>query len=480
MQPSNLVVILSDEHTRGAAGCYGGPPTVTPAIDRLAASGTRFTAASANCPICIPSRASLATGRYVHQVGFWDNGQPYDGSVPGWAHALKQQDFAVVSIGKLHFRSTMDDNGFTEEIAPLHVVDGIGDALSCLRDDAPMRRKRPGIDEAGPGSSSYIRYDTENGKRACAWLREHAADRRPWVLFVGFVLPHPPYFAPPALYDRFEAEDLPLPPQWREIDWPRHPALEHMRGFFDFARPFPEQTIRRLIAAYYGAVAHMDAQVGRILETLEQAGLTGSTRVVYTSDHGECLGARGLFGKFTMYEESIGVPLVASGPGVPAGRVITTPVSLVDVSPTVIEAVGAEPPSWAAAAPGRSLLRIAAEPDQDRSVFAEYHAVGSRRGYFMLRRRDAKYVHYVDGPPQLFDLRSDPLELRDLASDPAHGPLRMDMERELRALVDPEAVDERARADQRKVIERLGGRAALEARGAFDNSPVPGEKPAFH
>ena len=140
MQPANLLFILSDEHTREVAGCYGHPVVRTPAIDGLAARGTRFANAYTNCPICIPARASLATGRYVHQIRHWDNGLPYDGGVRSWHHELRDRGFRVDSIGKLHFRRPDEDHGFTEEIEPLHVVEGVGDILGCLRDDPPQPR----------------------------------------------------------------------------------------------------------------------------------------------------------------------------------------------------------------------------------------------------------------------------------------------------------------------------------------------------
>ncbi len=478
MEPANLIVILSDQHSRDACGCYGHPAARTPNIDRLAAAGTRFDCAYTPCPICIPARASLATGQYVHRIGYWDNGQPYDGRVESWHHVVRAAGLRVDAIGKLHFRGG-DDNGFTEEIEPLHVVGRIGDVLGCIRDEPPRRHKRAGIDEAGPGDSTYIRYDAANGDRACDWLARHAGDSRPWVLFVGFVLPHPPYIAPPELFESYDPQRLPMPPQWQAEEWPAHPVIAGLRAAFDFDRPFSESVVRRLNAAWYGALSHMDRQVGRILDAVGALGLAGRTRVLYASDHGESRGARGLFGKFTMYEESAGVPLLVSGPGVPQGRVVRTPVSLVDVFPTVLEAVLGDAKA-SRDLPGRSLLAIAREADADRTVFSEYHAVGCTHGTFMVRRGRWKYVHYVDAPPQLFDLAADPQELRDLAGVPAHQAARQEMERRLRDIVDPEDADARARADQRRVVERHGGREAVIARGAFDNSPVPGEAPKFH
>jgi choline-sulfatase len=140
MQPANLLFILSDEHSRRVLGCYGHGMIRTPNLDRLAASGVRFTDAYTNSPICVPARAALHTGQYVHKIRFWDNAIPYDGTVPSWAHRLRDAGHEVTAIGKLHFRSADDDNGFTEEIMPLHVVDGIGDPLGWLREPLPVRR----------------------------------------------------------------------------------------------------------------------------------------------------------------------------------------------------------------------------------------------------------------------------------------------------------------------------------------------------
>ena len=479
MRPSNLLFILSDEHTRDIAGCYGHPFVRTPNIDSLAARGTRFTNAYTNCPICVPARASLATGRYVHDIGYWDNGIPYDGRVASWHSRLRDQGFTVDSIGKLHFRGRGGDHGFSNEIDPLNVVDGVGDILGCIRDDPPFRQKRKGITDAGPGGSTYQNYDIRNADNACRWLSDHASDDKPWALFLGFVCPHPPYIAPPELYDAYPADRSPMPPQWQQADWPDHAAIDHFRRFFHFAPQFAEEEIRRATAAYFGVCTHLDRQIGRVLGALESLGLDDSTRIIYTSDHGECLGARGIFGKFTMYDESAAVPLILAGPDVSEGCVVDTPVSLVDCHPTVIEAVGADAHPDDVDLPGSSLWEIAGSEARDRTVLSEYHAVGSQHAIYMLRDSRHKYVHYVNDRPQLFDLVTDPHEETDLANDPASRSVLDDFGQRLRNLLDPEATDQRAKADQQARVDAFGGRDAVLARGAFDNSPVPGESPAF-
>src|SRR4051812_4040991 len=118
MKPQNLLIIMSDEHSRKVLGCYGNSVVKTPHLDALAERGTLFTDAYTTCPICVPARAAFALGKYVHQIGFWDNADPYDGSQESWHHLMRARGHDVVSIGKLHFRSSDDDNGFTEELLP--------------------------------------------------------------------------------------------------------------------------------------------------------------------------------------------------------------------------------------------------------------------------------------------------------------------------------------------------------------------------
>jgi choline-sulfatase len=479
MQPTNMLYIISDQHNYRLMGCSGHPVVQTPNLDRLASRGTRFNNAYTNCPICVPVRASLATGRYVHQTGYWDNGHPYDGRLPSWHGRLREQGILSTSIGKLHFKGQGTDHGFGQEVEPLHVVDGVGDLLGCIREKTPFRAKRSGISDAGPGDSTYLQYDQRNADNAVNWLREHANDEKPWATFLSFVCPHPPYISPQDCFDLYDANTLPLPPQWRQEDWPNHPAMDYFRRFFTFDPQFPEAMVRQMNAAYYGVVTYLDRQIGRVLDALDELGLADKTRVIYTSDHGEHLGGRGIYGKFTMYEESAGIPMLAAGPDVPVGKVVDTPVSLVDSFPTILEAVGAHRTEADGDLPGQSLWDIANADDYDRKVLSEYHAVGAKHAAYMLRNRQYKYVYYVHERPQLFDLQQDPDECHDLAGTEENQHVLEYFELELRGLLDPEGVDARCKADQHQLIESFGGQIAVLNRGAFDNSPVPGEAPAF-
>ncbi|MGI9414381.1 MAG: sulfatase-like hydrolase/transferase [Hyphomicrobiales bacterium] len=473
MNGSNVLVIMSDEHAFEALGCYGHPLVRTPHIDALAERGVRFTNAYTPSPMCVPTRAAIATGRYPHETGYWDSAHPYDGRVPSWGHRLIANGRTCVSVGKLHFRSSDDDNGFAPELLPMHVVGGIGWMPGLLRDPLPDYTEQAAelARDTGVGDSAYTEYDRRICARACTWLRQEAAGQaEPWTLFVSFVAPHYPLTAPEEFFALYPADAVDPP---RDPDGAgRHPVLDALRAFYCYGDFFSEDKARIARAAYYGLVSFLDHNVGQVLDALEHSGLAGDTLVVYTSDHGELLGNHGLWTKQTMHEESAGVPLILAGPGVAAGNVRDDPVSLIDLYPTIVEAagVGATPgdPEH-----GVSLMTAG----EARSVLSEFHDGGSTTGFFMIRWAKWKYVHYVGAPPQLFDLSADPHELADLAARPDAADILAEGERRLRAMLDPEDVNARAFAAQADRIAAFGGRDALERLGAFKHTPAPGTEP---
>ncbi len=483
MQPQNLVIIMSDEHNRSMAGCYGHDMVTTPNLDRLAAQGTMFTQGYTPCPICVPARAAFATGKHNHQIGYWDNADPYEGSVPSWHHRLRDRGHEVVSIGKLHFRSTKDDNGFSREIIPMHVIEGKGDLMGLVREDLPKRGLSWKMARmAGPGESPYTLYDRQIAAETHKWLHDEAPKHRdkPWVLFVSFVTPHFPLTAPPEHYYRYYDDPrLPRPKLYDRAERPDHPYLRDYGGSLNYDDYFDDdEAVRRATAGYFGLCSFLDEQIGKVLDAIQKTGHGADTRVVYTSDHGDNLGARGLWGKSTMYEESAGVPLIVSGDGIPAGATVDTPATILDIYPFIMEATGETGPGMIDDDhPGYSLAALANGATPDRTVLSEYHAMGSTKAAFMIRHGRYKYVHYVGYPPQLFDLEADPEELRDLAADPAHADALAACEARLRRTIDPEDVDRRARRRQSEQLAANGGREAVIARGDLGFSPPPGYAP---
>lgn len=458
MTKLNTLVIMSDEHSRKMMGAYGNPQALTPNLDALAARGTLFPTAYCNSPICVPSRASLHTGLYPHQIGYWDNAMPYDGRVRSWGHDLQDAGRPVVSIGKLHFRDGECDTGFDRQIEPLHVKDGIGDPSTLLRRDPPARPGTRKLSQmTGQGVTPYWDYDCAVADAAADWLGAQPAEGG-WTAFVSFVLPHFPLNAPERFRALYDADELPFPKASGSYV-PENATVAAMRGLLDFQDHFRDAAqIREAVAHYYALCTALDENVGRVLAALEASGAAENTVVVYASDHGDNVGARGYWGKSTMWEEAAGVPVVVAGPGVPEGKVSPTPVSLVDLGPTVLDVAGVTPRAeW----PGESLVALSQEDRPERPVFAEYHAVGAATGTFMLRLGRYKLIECVGDAPLLYDLEADPEELTNIAGRAEAAPALAACRAALRDVVDPEAANAAAFADQAALIERLGGEAKV-------------------
>lgn len=478
MEAKNLIIFMSDGHDPRYLGSAGHSLMHTPALDRLAARGIRFSNAYTPCPICVPARASFATGRHVHQTRCWDNAHAYDGKIPGWALRVQRAGHLIEAIGKMHFRRAEDPLGFDRQHEPMHIVDGIGMVWGALRDpfptlDPPFRL----IKNVGVGVSNYNLYDRRIANQASEWLKARAREGGgPWVLYVGFVAPHPPFIVPREYLDRYPLDRVPLP---KAHDMPAenlHPWIRAQREFIAQDRFFRDDEERRIAyASYLALLSFVDAQIGFVLDTLEELGLEANTRILYTSDHGDSPGARGLWGKFNFYEESAKVPMILAGPDIEAGKVSETPVSLIDVHATVLNALGIAQLECEESLDGTSLFEIAAAPtDPERIVLSQYHAFASPTGGFMLRKGRFKYHYYVGYRPELFDLERDPEEFSDLAADPGYAAVLTEMDARLRDRLDPEAVDRQAKADQARLIERHGGPENVLGIGAPGTTPVPG------
>lgn len=460
----NTIVILSDEHNRDVLGCYGDPFAITPNLDRLATEGVRFRNAYTNSPVCVPGRASFATGRYPHQIRAWDSVSPHNGTVKGWGAHLIDAGHEVVSIGKLHYRSSEDPNGFTQEIIPMHVYNGTGWLSSLIRNPPAALEGVEGMaGDIGAGETKYTKYDRDVTARACDWLGNAARNphRKPWVLYIGLVAPHFPLIAPDAFYHLYDDVDIPPPRQYDEDERPRHPVLDALRKASNYDDFFTPEKVKIARQGYYGLCSFLDDNVGKILEAVEVCGLSDSTRIIYSTDHGDNMGHRGLWGKSVMYEDSVAVPMLMKGPGVPTGKTVETPVSLVDLHPTIMQNAGQPLPDSDDDVPGRSLLELIETPSPDRAVFSEYHDWSSITGMFMLRKGDWKLVWYAGYEPQLFNLKDDPEERNDRAADPACASVLRDMKAALDEVADVDELNRQAFEDQAEKIALYGGRDAI-------------------
>jgi len=292
------------------------------------------------------------------------------------------------------------------------------------------------------------------------------------MLFIGFVAPHFPLIAPQRFIDLYPPAAMPLPKLTPRTGYVRHPWLDAQESFMptDVEFGVDDAKRRRAISAYYALCTMMDGHIGAICAALEETGAAETTTVIYTSDHGEALGERSHWGKSNLYGECTQVPLVMAGPDVAAGAACNTPVNLVDLAPTFLSAFGLAETNL----PGRSLFELALEPtDPARVGFSEYHAVGSPSGAFMLRKGRWKYHEYVGYPCELFDLASDPDERNNKADDPSCSAVLAELRGELRRIVDPAIADRQAKADQRALVERFGGREVAFRLGVKGPTPAP-------
>src|SRR5690606_34961955 len=301
MPATNVLILLSDEHNARVMGCAGHPLVQTPRLDRLAREGTRFANAYTSSPICVPARASIATGRYVHEHRCWDNALAYQGSPPSWGHRMQSAGVAVESIGKLHYRNQDDDTGFDRQQWAAHILDGIGQVWGSVREPLPEAHPAAALfKDIGAGESSYNRFDRAVADEAVRWLHERAGrrDSSPWVLFVGLVAPHFPLIVPREYLDRYPIDDMPLPRLHPDRGYRRHPWVERHARFSRHDEQLGTDARRRLaLASYLALTSFMDEQIGKVLDALAQSGQADRTTVVYSSDHGDNLGERGLWNK---------------------------------------------------------------------------------------------------------------------------------------------------------------------------------------
>ena len=472
----NILVICSDQHNPLMSGYRSHPYVKTPNLDRLAESGTYFTRAYCNHPLCTPSRMSFITGKYSHRIDSVTNGFPLGRDEMTWARRLDEAGIRSTMIGKMDFCGEYQDGGFTD-----FKIARIRDALPDLDYTCnPPRKKNPyawrlkgarrvwrpvdrALAHSCPRTEKVIgsgSYEDENDDFignydhdriitdwAVDYLKEKGSEKdgKPWMLYVGMVYPHEPYTVPARFFDMYYPNTFELPADACFPNKKLHPALKHYQESVYDSWNITEEMLRRTISAYYGMVTCMDGMVGEILDELEVQGLAENTVIIYTSDHGETLGEHGLFFKDCAYEGSVGIPLIVKGPGIPAGKSIDFPVSLVDMYPTILDIAGLETEPDR---PGRSWLPLLRGEYAGRAdyAFSEYHGHFFLHDWYMLVRNGFKYIWYSNNEkPSLFDLNNDPHEMDDLSGDTAYEPVIKEFEGILRKILDPEEISLRSK-----------------------------------
>jgi len=443
----NILVIMSDQHSKHFLGCYGNQLVRTPNLDRLGEEGMRFDNAYCPAPLCVPSRMSFLTSRTPSANEVWDNNHILSSGIPSWATVLTVAGYETSLIGRMHFCGPDQRHGF--EHRP--VGEASAGPVGMTRKGGPAWTRfsgntsgqcREAVEVAGRGHTHYQWADEERTRVAVRWLKDKAGGgrRRPFAAVLGYVLPHCPFVAPKPLFDYYyERVDIPPVEQ-------RQPATirrwRDIRGVLD--PPLGEERVRVARAAYYGLCEHIDSLIGQVLDTLEETGLSRDTLVIYTSDHGEMAGDHGCWWKSNYYEGSVGVPLIARWPGVVRASTDSQAIcNLLDIGPTLAHAGGTEIPY---PVHGRSLYKVLTDghdeswPDETFSELIDHQGptpLASR----MIRSGPWKLWIHADEqklPPALFHLHDDPRELCDLGEEPAHADIRKRLLDRINAEWDPE------------------------------------------
>jgi arylsulfatase A-like enzyme len=415
--PPNVLFLFTDDQQAGMIGALGNPHIRTPNIDRLVREGTTFTNAhimgGSSPGVCLPSRAMLLTGRTLWNVenqGIWH----FEISA---AHKTLPEVFR--ENGHLTFLVGKNDPGRTGQIGRAYTHGGrlLLQGMSSQY-NAPLHAFREDGDYT---RSKAIRTPTAHTAEiyaddAIAFLEAHATGAKPFYAYVSFQTPHDPWQMPEEFLAMYDPEKIPLP----ESFLPEHPFDNGMLDIRDeklLPRPRTPDAVRKAIAKYYATMTHTDAQIGRILEALETSGQSENTLIVFASDNGLAVGRHGLVGKQNLYQHAVRVPLIFAGPGIPKGETRDHLCYIGGIYPTLCDLQGFPIPETVDFKSLAPVIRDASANHRDHLYFA---FMSWQRA---IRDDRHKLIEYaVDGQrhTQLFDLKEDPHELRNLADSPEH------------------------------------------------------------
>jgi len=458
MSKPNILMVMADQLPAAAVGAYGHPVVKTPNVDRLAAEGVLFENCCCNSPLCVPSRASMVTGRLPCRIGSFDNGSELPAQIPTFMHHLRRAGYQTIASGKLHFIGPDQLHGFEERLT----TDIYPSSFSWTPDWREGVVGNQGSSAAELKNAGLCRwnmqmdYDEEVHFRALEKLRALAGDngRRPFFFCVSYTHPHQPFITTQEYWDLYDHD---------AIDMPAAPAvpLEKMHPYNQWLQvhhcvdqyPPSDETIRNARHAFYGMISYWDEKVGELLDELARQGLAENTVVLALSDHGEMMGEHGMWFKRTFYDWSVRVPLVCSWKGKwRGGRRVGETVSLVDLFPTLLDI--AELPDRedvAEGIDGHSLLPFLADgsAEWNHAAVCEYCGEGVLRPMRALCRDRYKYVHVEGEKPLLFDLASDPRELTNLHGRVGLATWEAKLREEVLAGWDAGGLEQQVRASQR-------------------------------
>ncbi len=480
----NILLITSDQLIPDMMGAYGNKVVKTPNLDKLARSGVLFNAAYTPNPICAPARACMMTGRYSTNIGVWDNAAPLGSDIPTICHYLESLNYESVLSGKMHFVGPDQLHGYDKRLIPniyptdfqwtknrfekeprSHGLAYQGENIRIVPEGIDLEKKsgklqfiRPSYDfeerkAVGSGfneESNNSRFDKWAHFKAIDYLNEKReriknGDKEPFFLTLSYNYPHEPFFPPAELYELYKNAPVDLPVVRNETSeiysiMDQWLNTHHGLNGLDMLEPESVYKVRR---AYYALVHYVDLMIGEIIEALDENGFNENTIIIFTSDHGDMLLKRGMVQKRVFYEWSSRVPMIIKYPDNRfAGKHVNTPVSLIDVLPTILDYAGV-PESSRSTIDGQSMVPLIEQGEEDRYIISEMHSEGVYAPCFMIRQGKFKYTYIHGYGGQLFDLDSDPDELNNLIGNRRHTQLIAELRGKIFTHFDPEQIESR-------------------------------------
>ena len=457
----NVLIVLCDQLQRDFVGAYGHPLARTPNMDRLAAEGVKLTRAYVPLPQCSPARASMFTGRYPHQhqlmmngheqiwatpIGPLANRPKLPESVPSLGQAFKAAGYRLGYTGPWHMgNDETPQHGWTDfwrthrywqdgrdfyiqylEDLGLDEVFHFEHRHANMADAARTDQRLPSMPTQIPREHTRTSWTVN---QALEFL--DGADARPWLFCCSIKDPHPPVLPPPEFADAVSPADVQFVPSWVD-DLSEKPARQQDSASVRWTRYMSDDQWRHYIAHYHGLNSHIDSELGRLLQGLDERGLTDDTLVIFLSDHGEMMGSHHIAQKGPyMYEDVYAIPFIAHWPGhVGGGRADDSLFSTVDFAATVGALCGV--PVDGGAGLDQSAMLAEGQPGPRDAIFAEYYGQGSEAhaGLMAIKsiRTDRwKYNVYLNDRSELYDLAADPHELTNLIDRPEYADTRREL-----------------------------------------------------
>ncbi|MEX6500569.1 choline-sulfatase [Pseudomonas zhanjiangensis] len=455
MKRPNILFIMADQMAAPILPLHdAASPIKLPNLMRLASEGVVFDSAYCNSPLCAPSRFTLVSGQLPSKIGAYDNAADFPGDVPTYAHYLRRLGYRTALSGKMHFCGPDQLHGYEERLTSDIYPADYGWAVNW---DEPEQRlswyhNMSSVLQAGPSvRTNQLDFDEEVVFKAQQYLYDHVrmSGDQPFCLTVSMTHPHDPYTIPEEFWNLYEGVDIPLPSQ--TIDQAEQdPHSQRLLKVIDlWDKPLPEHKIKDARRAYYGACSYIDSNIGKLLKTLKDCNLAEDTIIVFSGDHGDMLGERGLWYKMHWFEMAARVPLLVHAPKRFAAHRVSQSVSTMDLLPTLVELAGG---TLEANLPldGRSLLAHLDGSGGHDEVIGEYMAEGTTSPLMMIRRGAYKFIYSEQDPLLLFDLSQDPQERENLAASPDHQALLGSLIDEAKARWDIPAIHQATLDSQRR------------------------------